>query len=150
MPTDLEKRFRVMRLVGRIMLVAVVLYAWVAEKLASGKLADHDLKPSFLVGLVCVAFVFGIASLVTGVAARRAGRKLIIDSAAPGALYAWSIRHMLAFSLALSVALFGLVLRFMGASLFWSIHLYAACALLLLVATPPMPQVGPQQASEPS
>lgn len=127
-------QFRSIRIVHRIMLVGVVLYAFTAERLA---MPPSRLSLPMALGLGIVAIV--VAAIAFGY------RMKLLPSAIEAlrrnpqdvqALYRWRQAHIVTMVLLVSVALFGFVLRFMGGSFWVALPFYFASISLLLLWAP--------------
>ena len=121
-------------MIHRVMVLAVVLYIIVAEKLA--RPATHfPLNMVIGFGIVAaviaaIAFSFRTKMLPMAVAALRR------DPQDTQALFRWRKTHILIMVPLVSVALFGFALRFMGAS-FWIAFPFYFVSLALLVLWSP-------------
>jgi hypothetical protein len=129
-----EKQFRAVRTMHRIMLAAVVLYVFTAERLVK---PSGDLPTPMVLGIGVMAAVMAIIAL--------GFRMKMLDQASESlrrnpldtqALIRWRQAHLLIMVLLVSVALFGFVLRFMGGSFRLSLPFYTASVLLLLLWAP--------------
>jgi ABC-type transport system involved in cytochrome c biogenesis permease subunit len=129
-----DSQFRAVRIMHRIMLVSVVLYAIAAE--TSAKPSSH-LPARMVLGLTLVASAVAIVALgfhmKTLPSAVESMRRNQQDSRA---LFRWRQAHITTMVLLQSVALFGFVLQFMGGSFWIALPFYSASVLLLLLLAP--------------
>jgi cytochrome b561 len=129
-----EKQFRAVRIMHRIMLAAVIIYAFLAEKLAkSASSLPLSMTLSFGIMAIVIALIalgYRMKTLSSAIVALRRNPQ---DTQA---LFRWRQAHILIMVLLLSVALFGFVLRFMGGSFWLALPFYSASALLLLLWAP--------------
>ena len=132
----LDSSLRLLRIIHGAMLASVVLYAGVAESARSSEHPPAVLLPALAAmgaGLAAGAFIL---------------RRMWVESAeerlrlAPddtAALNRWRAGHITTFALAEAIALYGLVLRVLGAPFLHAAGFYAIAVLLLLMFTPRRP-----------
>jgi F0F1-type ATP synthase membrane subunit c/vacuolar-type H+-ATPase subunit K len=148
---NLEAALRLVRIIHFAMLAASVLYVLVGEVVATkgfvGEVFDeggavvsehpHEMLANiFLVLGVGLAFA---AMLFRQKLASSAQQALLRSPSDAAALGRWRLAHILAFALAETVVLFGLVLRIMGAPLATAAILYAIGFVALLILAPRRP-----------
>jgi hypothetical protein len=126
------------RILHFVLLAAIVMYVVVGEIARPQQQPLFPVLYSSLAVLGCV--LAAIAFLVRSRMLRPANDALQVDAEDGRALARWTVGNLISFSLALAIALLGLVLR-MG----WGYPLrevapfYAAGALLMLFFTPRLP-----------
>lgn len=125
---------RQMRIVHAVFVVAVLLFVLEAELLAgNGKINS----PTLLVAIAVVAILdVQIAYAFRRITLYPALRKLRLDPNNSDALKRWRSSTMVSLVLALTVGLYGLVLRFLGAARLVSWPFYLAALILILVWSP--------------
>jgi len=132
---QLASSLRQMRIVHGIFAVAIVLYAYTAEQL-TGK-NGSGVQSEFLYGIITVAGLDGlIAYYFRRTKLLPALEKLRMNANDSEALKQWRFSTILSMCLALSIALYGFVLRFLGASRHVSWSFYVAALVLLLIWRP--------------
>ena len=132
----MDTAVKTLQIVRGAMLASVILYFFIAEKLAS----TGSPNPVILYAVTAMA-----VSLVAVLFVMR--RILVLPSAAalatqPGdatALSRWRTGHLLTYCLCEAIALYGLVLRFLGFGSFQVAPFYLAGFLLLLFYVPRAP-----------
>ncbi|HXE90551.1 MAG TPA: hypothetical protein VNK82_06260 [Terriglobales bacterium] len=136
-PDRLEINLRQIRIIHLVMLLTIPLYFVTAEMLAPPTARDVR---AIRQGIIVMALLFsGVAVVV---------RKRMLDSAVDilrlkpddtPALVRWRAAHIVTFALCESVALFGLVLRFLGATTLEGAPFFAVAFVLMLVFRPVAP-----------
>jgi hypothetical protein len=129
-----EKQFRGVRMMHRIMLAAVLLYALLAERLVK---SARGLPLTMTLSFGMMAIVIALIAL--------GYRKKMLSSAVEAlrrnpqdvqALFRWRQAHILVMVLLLSMALLGFALRFVGASFRAVLPFYFFSFALLLIWSP--------------
>lgn len=138
-PTEVvDASLRLLRIIQAVLLTSVVLYAVMGE--LAGPQEARDIKQA---RLILYALAGGLL-VATG-----ALRTRIISPAEQAlrsqpddalALARWRAGNIVSFALAEAVALYGLALRMMGATLLQALPFYAGAAALLLIFTPRRPE----------
>lgn len=137
---------RLTRIVHLVFLAALVLYAVAAEQVAGKN--HNNLQPLFLYAIVFLAgLVALVGSILHRTKVRAAVDRLGRNPEDTQALTEWRKFTLVCLVFALSVALYGFTLRFLGAprQIAWSFYLAAAILLLLwrpnleLPVEPPAP-----------
>ena len=136
-PNRLGFHVRQIRILHLAMLVSIPLYFVVAGLIAPQTASDvHTMRQ----GLTVMALLFSGVAVVL--------RKRMLDSAADilrlrpddtAALIRWRAAHIVSFALCEAVALFGLVLRFLGATTFEAAPFFAVAFVLMLAFRPAAP-----------
>jgi hypothetical protein len=123
-----------LRVARSLFLLSVPLYAWIAEKNAPvGKFRDPQLRTAiYLVGVVLVLTIFRIRSRELNRAKDQSSR-VAVD---PAAARRWRAVQLLLLGCSEGVALYGLVIRFLGGTFAQALPLYIAGFLLLLYFVP--------------
>ena len=138
MSTQMESAIKVVRAVQIAFLVSVVLYVAVGERVGSIERLNEPVL-FYVLSLVTIIIV-GVILVVR--------RTLVLQSAAALAsrprdaatLNRWRAGHIMTYALAEAVALFGLVLRFIGFTLSQVWSFYIAGFILLLFFGPRLPE----------
>jgi hypothetical protein len=134
----MDGTLKLLRLVRIALMISVVLYAIVGEQ------AKHTVavNPTFTLYLaVTIAAIFAVSMIVV---MRRllvlpAEAALAIQSQDAAALGRWRAGHIVIYGLSESVALFGLVLRFLGFPFSEVVTFYAVGLILLMFFGPRQP-----------
>ena len=134
----MESAFRKVRLIQWALLLAIPLFAWVAEIGRSKGSSDWTWRHWLAIGL-CVWSVSGAFRLRSRML-RQSKEKLMRNTADAKAAKQWEAGQVISLAMAEGVAYWGLVIRmvFHGASWQASIF-YVMGVLLLLIWTPRMP-----------
>jgi hypothetical protein len=133
----MEAGLRLLNIVRMVLLVSIVMYALMAERVAhkTGTIPD-----AFFLGIAFVAFCAAVTCFVL--------RQLLVvpveeilrrEPGNAAALRRWSSVHLVLMTISESVALFGFVLRFQGAQLIRVVPFYAVAVFLLLFLGPRRP-----------
>ena len=134
----MDASLRLLRIIQMVLLTSVVLYAVVGE--LAGPQEARDVKQMRLI-LIALA---GALLLAMGAIRQRmiSPAQQILRSQPEDALALarWRAGNIVTFALAEAVALYGLVLRMLGAKLLQALPFYAAGAVLMLVFTPRRPE----------
>jgi|HubBroStandDraft_6_1064221.scaffolds.fasta_scaffold181777_2 hypothetical protein len=128
-----ESQFRAVRIMHRIMLAAVILYAFTAERLAK---PSGDLPAPMVIGLGVTAAVAALMAFGYQKKLPSAIEALPRDPQDTQAGLRWRQAHIVTMVLLVSVTLFGFTLRFLGGSFWTALPFYAASLLLLLLWAP--------------
>ena len=124
-----------MRVIHVVFLVALVLYLYVTERFVSGN--GSQVSPQFLYAMTAMAgFDLMIAVYFRRAKLRPALEKLQRDVNDAEALKQWRSATIICMVLTLSVALYGLALRFIGASRQTSWAFYFAAFVVLILWRP--------------
>jgi F0F1-type ATP synthase membrane subunit c/vacuolar-type H+-ATPase subunit K len=135
----MESAIKVVRAIQIAMLVSVLLYVIVGERVGTVPQLNHPVL-FYVLSLVTITIV-GVILVVR--------RTLVLQSAAALAarpndaatLGRWRTGHIMTFALSEAVAIFGLVLRLLGFSLSQVASFYVAGFILLLFFGPRRPAV---------
>jgi hypothetical protein len=136
-PNSLEASLRVVRLVHLVLLVSIPLYFVLPELLSPKGSGDLRLMRGLLSAMALLSAGFAVVF-----------RKRVLEPAADSlrlrpedaaALVRWRAAHIISFALCESVALFGLVLRFLGATTFEAAPFFAVAFVLMLAFRPSAP-----------
>ena len=133
--TQIEIAVRVLRTVQAALLVSIVLYAFVAEKIIQRSAGSPGRYVVNGITMLAIAII-GIALAVRSRMVTPAKRKLELDAAHSRALNRWRVGTLISLVLVESVALCGFVLRVMGASLSQAMPLYLVAIAVMLIWTP--------------
>lgn len=135
--TTLESRTRFFRIVWIALLGAVVFYAMLPEisraPLKTQNPTFFKIISAFAIGCIVICFLFRWRLTLP------ARATLVKDPTAVAVLRRWQTGHILHYSLSLTVALYGLVLRYAGFSLHQVLPFYVAGFVLLLYGMPRQP-----------
>jgi hypothetical protein len=119
------------------MLTAAVIYIILPELVHVHTREVSRMLFTILLGL---AFVIAtVALMVRNRMVERAASQLALAPTDAAALNRWRMGHIVLFALSESIVLYGLVLRFIGASILQAGVLYAGGIALLLMFTPRRP-----------
>lgn len=133
----LEQMLQVLRLVHGAMLALIVFLGLLAESL------PHSAKPApefvlyLLMGLAVLELAAGV--MIRKLMVESAETALQTDPADQRALLKWSAGQMVAFALCEAIALYGFVLRMVGAPRAYAIGFYVTGAAFLLLFAPRRP-----------
>jgi len=133
----MESSFRTVRIVHVALLAAALIYAFLPEM---AHVQTKNVNPVF----VYIIYVVAISEAVIALVVRdrlvnRAAEQLVNMPTDSTALARWRMGNILIFALSEAIVLYGLVLRFVGASAVHAGVLYAGGIMLLLIFTPKMP-----------
>ena len=134
----MDASLRLLRIIQLALLVSVVFYIAIAEKV--GPQVPKDVKQmqmilmALAVGVVGTIFIFRQRMLTHAEEALRSQPEDVV------ALACWRAGNIITLVLAEAVVLYGLVLRFMGGTLLQAAPFYAAGALLMVVWGPRRPE----------
>ena len=123
-----------MRIIHAVLLVSVLLYAAIGEKVGPAEPRDLKILPQ-LFALPAILNV-GIALFARSRVVRAAEEALRLPPDDAPALARWRAGNILALALCESVALLGFVLRVLGGTLLISAPFYGAAFLLMLLWAP--------------
>jgi len=133
-----DQSLRLLRIIGVATLLSIASFAMVGEVVGPSSAADLGLVHQ---AMLVVAVATGAAAVfVRRMLAGKAEEILRLHPDDAVALGRWRAGQLVAFALAESVALYGLVLRFLGGSLRDASPFYGGAALLLLAFWPKRPQ----------
>lgn len=132
-----EQILRMLKIVHAAMIAAAVIYIFIGEQAARARELPG---PIFFALIVVAAGCAGAALYVRTSQIEPAAENLHHQAVEPAVLGRWMTAHIMAFALLEAVALFGLVLRLLGARFSQVIGFYAAAILLLLAFAPRRPQ----------
>ncbi len=134
----MEEKLRTVRALHAAMLLACLLYVPVGEMVGPKEPKDVQMLLMIL-GFLGVAEL-GVAMLLrphmVGAAEEILGR----SPDDPAALQQWQTGHILLYAMCESVAIFGLVLRLLGATLTQTLPFAGACVLMMLAWAPRRPE----------
>jgi hypothetical protein len=129
---------RLLNFIRAAMLLAIALYVFMGESIASAANRESDplmFKVLALVSIVTVATIL----MVRRTTIRAANGTLQSQPEDPQALGRWRSGYIITYALCEAVALFGFVLRIMGFSLSQVAPFYLAAILLMLYYSPRRP-----------
>jgi formate-dependent nitrite reductase membrane component NrfD len=134
----MDSAIRVLRIVHGALLGAAFLYVFMAEKLNEGREPKstsviYMAIAVMAVAVVVISFVFRIRMVGSS------EEKLRLDATDATALARWRAGNVVTLALAESVVLYGLVLRFVGATTAQAVPFYLAGIAMLLLFTPRRP-----------
>ena len=128
---------RTLRIVQWLMLASIVAYSTVAEIVAPG-VRPVNPTVSYLFSTLCVAIV-GIIFVVRRTLVLRAAESLAAHPDDNLSLGQWRTGYLATYALCESMAMFGLVLRFLGGNLQQSLPFYFGGFVLLFFFRPRLP-----------
>jgi len=139
---DINHRLRNLRMLQCGLIAALLLFAGVAEMVCVPGNDDWNLKHWLITGMALWG-VLGAFRLRRKLL-NRSRQALTKDSSDPKGLKQWEAGHILSLSMALGVAVWGLLIRFVLVGARWQASLfYAAGIFLLLLWTPRLPIANP-------
>jgi len=119
------------------MLISIGLYAFIAGRLGP---APRMVSPAFIYAIVALAAAMvGATLLVRRVMVKPAESTLAGDPENATALTRWRASYIVTFALSETVALYGIVLRFIGVEFRQVVPLFVAGFILMLYFTPRRP-----------
>jgi hypothetical protein len=133
----MDGSLRLLRIMQRAFLAMIVVYAVVGERLGR---EPKDLRQIQLVLIVLAAAEVAAILLFRRLLVQRSEEALRLRPEDVGALFLWRLWNIGSFAIALSVALYGFVFRFMGGTLLQALPFYAAAAGLMVAFTPRRPE----------
>jgi hypothetical protein len=130
----MEASLKMLRTVRVAMLVALLLYVFVGERI------PHPSKPTnlnfyYAITFMAVGMIVAIF-LVRRVMVIRAEQTLVQNAEHSASLYRWRAGYIVTFALCEAIALYGLVLRFLSFSLSQVMPFYVVGFVLLLFFRP--------------
>src|SRR5712692_7229460 len=128
-----DSALRPTRIIHGILLVSVLLYATLGEKIGPAEAKDLKILPQLFALLAALNVV--IALLAHYRMVRPAGDALRLRPDDAESLGRWRAGNLISLVLCESVALFGFVLRLLGGTFLVSAPFYSVAILLLLVWT---------------
>jgi F0F1-type ATP synthase membrane subunit c/vacuolar-type H+-ATPase subunit K len=133
--TQQEIALKVLRSIHAIFVTSILLYAFMAEKVMQR--AASAPSPTFVTSMTILAIAM---TLIAATVRRRivtpAIERLRVESEDPRALNRWRSGSLISFVLVECVALYGFVLRVLGASRPQTLPFYLVAILLMLIWTP--------------
>ena len=127
-----------LRLIQLAQLVAIPLFARVAESIRAPGNGNWTLWHWLTVGLALYAALVGFFFRRRLI--HRSDEALAKDASDPKALKQWEVGHLIGMSMAEGIAIWGVVVRMVIGGTLWQASLfYATGVLLLLLWTPRMP-----------
>jgi hypothetical protein len=129
----MEPARKILQIVRIVMLVSIVCYAFLGERLGQSVAPDRNLY--FAITMVAITTV-GIIFAVRRLFILRAEATLASEPENAEALTRWRTGHLAIYALCESVALFGLVLRILGFNLSEVTPFYLAGFALILLFGP--------------
>lgn len=134
----MDTQLRTLRIVRAAMLVAAIMYVFIAERLVQ---AHDPLPTSFYFAMIAVAagsallaLIFRNKSVPLGAAAAP------LQATDTAKVRRWMVSYIVPYALAESVVLDGLVLRFVGATFPQVLPFYVGGVALLLLLAPRLPE----------
>lgn len=126
---------RQMRIIHLVFIIASILYAYSAEFVV--KKGEAGVQAAMIEGIVCAAgFDVLIAYYFRRTKLYPALEKLHLAPSDPEALKNWRFSTLLTMALVLPIAIYGFVLRFLGAPRNVAVSFYSAALILLVVWRP--------------
>jgi F0F1-type ATP synthase membrane subunit c/vacuolar-type H+-ATPase subunit K len=120
------------------MMIAAFMYVWLAEKLNAGH-SPRDIKAMYVgIAAITLLMVFSALFLRRRFVAQSA-ELLRVDANNSAAVMRWRTGQIVGFGVAEAVVLYGLVVRFAGASTVQSAPFYVGGILLFLAFFPQRP-----------
>jgi hypothetical protein len=143
-PTDQQvTAVRTVRFVHRFLLLMVPLYAFVAERVRSSAMPPREIDGFFLLAIgAAVAAQIAIAAFFRQTKVLPAQATLQAQPNNAEALKNWTSNSIVVFVLCESIALFGFVLRFLGAPRARCLALYVTALVLLFLWRPKLETYG--------
>ena len=128
---------KVLRTVQVAMLISIGLYAFIAQGYGP---APREVSPAFIYTMAALAiFVIGPILVVRGIFVKPAERALQENPENAVALNRWRAGYIVTFALSEAVALYGVVLRFVGIPFSQVIPFFVAGFILMLFFGPRRP-----------
>src|SRR6266850_5039298 len=134
----MEQQLRVLRIVHAAMLAAAVLYIFLPETVKRDRVEEPG-QVTYLAVALIAAFSVGAVLMVRQVIVGRALETLQLHPEDGASLKRWFSGNMILFALCESVVVYGLALRFIGATWVQVAPFYAAGIILLLLFAPRKP-----------
>lgn len=133
-----EDKLRTLRVIHAALLLSCLIYAYIGE--VAGPEESKDMKLFLMAFGFLGATNLGIAMLLRPRFVGAAEEILRRSPDDATALQRWMTGHFVLYAMCESVALFGLVLRILGATLVQVLPFYGAAVLLMLVWVPRRPE----------
>jgi hypothetical protein len=135
---EMKSKLRKLRLIQFAMIAAIFFFGWVAEIVCCRGSNDWTSRHWLMTCLAACAAWAGFR--FRHMLLHRAEQKLVIDASDPKALKLWEAVQVCGLAMAVSTALWGIVVRMVLNGAFWQASLfYAAGLVLLLLWTPRLP-----------
>src|SRR6267142_2298416 len=134
----MEQQLRVLRIVHAAMLAAAVLYIFLPETVNRDRVEEPS-QLTYLAVAVMAAFSVGAALMVRQTMVSRALETLQLHPEDGASVKRWFSGNMILFALCESVVVYGLALRFVGATLRQAAPSYLAGIVLLILFRPRKP-----------
>jgi hypothetical protein len=132
----MEPARKVLQIVRVAMLVSIVCFAFVGERMGQSAAPDRNVYFAItLVAITTVGMIFAVRRLFV----LRSEATLVSEPENAAALNRWRAGHFVIYALSESVALFGFVLRILGFSLSEVMPFYLAGFALMLLFGPRRP-----------
>jgi hypothetical protein len=127
-----------LRLIHVLMLISILVIAYLPEHLHPHP--DHPPQPMIYYALTFIAVLDIVLTFVfRRLMITRAEKVLAVTPEDGAALNRWRTGQLLSICMCVAVALYGLVLRFIGFSLGQVIYFYVVAVVLMLYVTPRLP-----------
>jgi hypothetical protein len=133
----MKSALRTLRVLQWMMLGSIALYAFVGEVVSSGARAV-DPSLSYVFSTAAVAVV-GVIFVVRRTLVLRSGESLALYPDDPSLLHHWKSGYLATYALCEILALFGLILRFLGFNFQQSLLFYTGGFVLLFFFGPQEP-----------
>jgi hypothetical protein len=133
--TQSEIAVRGLRIIQAALILSVLLYAFVAEKVIQRSASSPERSFVTSITILAIAMIC-MALVIRSRTVNPAKQKLELDAADSGALNRWRIGTLISLVLVESVALYGLVLRVMGCTRSQTWPFYLTAILIMVIWTP--------------
>ena len=132
---------RMLHVVRVVFIAVILLYVEMVYRVPSHA-APNPTMLAVLVALACADIVALL--IIRQILVIRPEQKLLGNSSDAKALATWKAGQIVMYAMALSIAIYGLLLHFLGFALRQVVPFFAAGILLLLVLPPRSPQTQPR------
>ena len=138
LPT-LDPALRNIKIIHLAMMAPIFVYAIIAERVVQPNATPPDMMLVWILAAMSVAMALGSLAVRSALVTRNADI-LRTDAANTSAIGRWIMGSIVAFALAESIALYGLVLRILGVQREYAFGFYAVSFVTLLLLTPRDPR----------
>ena len=139
---EMKSKLGKIRLIQTAYIVAIPLFAWIAESVRGRGSNDWTLWHWLMTSLALYAALAGF--FLRRKLMRRSEEALSKDATNPKALKQWQAAHLIGFASAEAIVIWGVVVRMVLGGALWQASLfYVAGLFLLLLWTPRMPMTTP-------
>jgi len=132
-----EGTLRSLRTVHVILIASILVYMWLPSRLRA---RPRPLNPVFYESLIAMALLMvGVIVLIRNLMLQRSAEQLVLRPDDSSLIRKWHQAYLTIFCLCEGLVLYGLVLRFVGATLLQTVPFYLGGLILMLCFSPKRP-----------